>query len=427
MLIDYSKIDLRVASSVKAVENKPHVRYIRYLITKRYSPSSIRLELQRVGLSSPNETVITKYYLEVIDPIVKQFGLGELYSGYKSKLLSKNQRCAFSKNILNYRIDIGDNPELQTKFCKFVKFVETDTLWCSEIYRFHQIAQNMPVDENGDKIIDTTQSFSSTDKILTSEKRYLVDKMIVEGLNNSRISEYCRNTLKIQVYDYDVRLYKKIFFNIQCQNLEQKLKLLEIEKQSLEEFLKTFDVTSEDEDLGIGEKAVIKKQSERRIEELNGSIKTLNAMFTDNAQNLASLEGADFEMIFSDIVLRAYDRFRKLDSYADRDVVDGLAKVAKIMISSHDKVEQIMKESRGNPGTDRSSQAVIMELVKKRTDEIAEEELNRANAALAKFGNEPLDPDINLDDIGGIEEVGSSYDPQQKKSQETEVEEETEE
>ena len=68
MNIDYQKLDPKIRKTVEIIENKPHVRWIRYLLTKRYSPIEIKRELQRLGLSAPHEKPLVVYYLTVIDP-----------------------------------------------------------------------------------------------------------------------------------------------------------------------------------------------------------------------------------------------------------------------------------------------------------------------------------------------------------------------
>lgn len=415
--INYDLIDSRIVNSIRSIESKPHVRYIRYLLTKRYSPIMIKTELFKAGLSAPHEPTLIKYYLEIIDPIIKHFGLSDIYASYKSKLLSKNQRCSYSKAILNYKFEMGEALDTQTKFCEFIRYLEVDSLWVSEIFRCHGKVSNMPVDEMGKRILDVSTPYANIERILTCEKRYAVDKLILEGLNDTRIAEYCRSTLKIpRVFDYDVRVYKKFFFNIQSQSIEDKIKLLESEKVSLTALLESLNTPSADEEFGIVEKGIVRRQAERRIEELEESIKTLNMMFTDAAHKVACLEVNDFESMFTDVTLRAYTRFKNLDQYADREVIDGLMKITKIMINAHDKVEVI--KNNNNAAADKHSQAVILELYKKRANEIDQEQVERANKELAKYGDEPMDPNIDLNEIGGIEEIGVNIEEDKQKKEE---------
>ena len=83
----YSNIIENSRSTVAGIEAKPHVRMIRYLLTKRFGPMQIRLELNNLSCSCPHEADLKLYYLAVIDPLVQKYGLSEIYSNYKGKLM----------------------------------------------------------------------------------------------------------------------------------------------------------------------------------------------------------------------------------------------------------------------------------------------------------------------------------------------------
>jgi hypothetical protein len=151
--INYEKIDPKIRGAVKAIEAKPHVRYIRYLLSKRYSPISIKQELFRLGLSAPHEPNFITYYLTIMDAIIKEHGLSQLYADYKNKLLRKNKRGDFAKDILNYRLHLAEDLDGQVKFRKFIKDLEIDSLWINDIFKFHGSSGNLPVDELGQRIL----------------------------------------------------------------------------------------------------------------------------------------------------------------------------------------------------------------------------------------------------------------------------------
>lgn len=420
--VDYNKIDPKFKRTVESIEAKPHVRYIRYLLTKRYSPATIKQELFRLGLSAPHEPQLTAYYLCVVDPLVKEAGVGKLYSDYKNKLLRHNKRGAgeFSRNILNYRLDIGDDLDLQVKFNKFVSRFDVAELWINEIYKYHGSASRMPIDEKGNRILNATASFKVVDKILMHEKRYLIDKMILENVNDSRIVKYCRENLKMAINDYDIAIYKRAFFNIKTQSIEDRIQALEFEKNSLETLLSDIaNGADEYETMDMGEKILIKKQTEQRISELQDNIKTLNMMYSEYAFKVATEDHNDFEKMFTDVVVRGYRRFCDLDNYKDRDIVDPLFKTARMMSFAHDKVEAIkLGSSKSQSNTDRSSQQVLMELYKQRIDEIAKEQSERASKELVdKDQHGPLNINISPDNIAGIEELGVSFEINEEKEQ----------
>lgn len=406
--IDYNKIDEKIVRSIMAIEAKPHVRYIRYLLVKRYSPTSIKKELFRLGLSAPHEPNLASYYLCVIDPIIKQFGLSDFYADYKNKLLRKNSRCDFVKSILNFKLDLKDNLDGQVKFLKMIKSIGIDSIWLKELYNFYGSADRFPLDENGNKILDVSTPNKNAEKILIQPKRFLIDTMILQNVPDRRIAEYCREKFKIPVNDYDIRAYKAIFFNIKSQNIEDKINSLDVEKNSLEALLS--DLTNGSFDLEIGEKMNITKQTEQRISELSDNIQTLNSLFSDIAFQQATSSTEDAEKMFLDVVSRAYMRFTKLDRNADRDVVDPLFKVARMMVFAHDKVETIRNTSNNKLNPDTHSQNELLELYKKRVDEVFDEENARANKELTKLGNDVIDPYIDPNDILGAEELNISFD-----------------
>jgi hypothetical protein len=408
--INYDRMDQKIIGAVKAIEAKPHVRYIRYLLTKRYSPISIKQELFRLGLSAPHEPNLVAYYLAVIDPVIKECGLAQLYADYKNKLLRKNKRGDFAKCILNYRLDLGDDLDGQVKFNKFVKTLEIDSIWINEIYKFHGTADKLPVDEDGVKILDAQSPRKYIDKILVHPKRYLIDKMLLENVPDSRIAKYCREEIKLIINDYDIAAYKRAFFNVKTLSTEERIKSLEVERNSLQSLLDDLDNLDAYSDMDMGEKMLIRKQTEQRMTELDDNIKTLNMMYSEFAFKQAVQDQEDFEGMFTDVTCSLYKRFKALDQFKDRDVVDPIFKVTRMMIFAHDKLEQIKTIS--GPGKtlsgDKHSQGVIVELYKQRLDDVMEEQVKRANAALQEAGIEPIDETIDANEIMGIEELGTN-------------------
>jgi hypothetical protein len=370
----------------------------------------IKKELYRLGLSAPHEPNLAAYYLCLIDPITKAFGVSPLYSDYKNKLLREsNSRGDFSKDILNYRLHIDNDLDMQVKFCKFIQYIEVGELWLNEIYKYHGNATRLPVDENGERILDSSTTFKVVDKILLHPKRYLIDKMILENVPDMRIAEYFKTKLDTKINRYDIACYKKSFFNIKTQSVEERIQSLESEKVSLEQLLKDIDILDDYSDMDLGERLLIKKQSQTRIDELVDNIKTLNAMYSEFAFRSATEDRNDFLSMFSDIVVRGYTRFVQLDGYKDRDVVDPLVKTAKMMAFAHDKVEMIKSVDPAKGGvSDTHSQSVIMELYKRRIEDIADEQIKRANSELADIDAGILNPMINPDEIDGIEELGTN-------------------
>lgn len=412
--IDYDKknvgeslgIDPKIQRVIDIINNKPHAKYIRYLLSKRYSPICIRTELQRLALSAPHEKALIAYYFAVIDPVVKTFGLGRVYSDYKNKLLrTDNTRMSFTNHILKFRLEFETSIDTQIAFCKFINALEVDDCWANEIMQFYGSASNIPEDETGSRILKVPSYRKAPDAILVHPKRYMIDKLILEGLPDTRISNYARTELKMQVYDYDISYYKKVFFNMRTRSIDEKIQALEAEKNSLTSFLET---VSSDDHLEMGEKILATRQTEERIKELDDSLKTLNMLFTEAVQGSLNTQNASLEQIFLDVISKSYGRFNNLNQYQDRDVVDPLFKTTRIMVMAADKLKDLKESGANGKGGDPHSQAEMMTLYRKRAeDSYNEQRIKKINAA----GGQVLD---GIDDeearILGLEELGVMTD-----------------
>lgn len=409
------KLD-KIKTCVTGIEMKPHVKYIRYLLTKRYLPRHIRTELQRLALSSPHEANTTTYYLAVVDPLIKKYKLQSIYNDYKSRMM-QTSNGRYTKNVLNFAVDIcgQEDKDLEVRFLKFIKELEVDTLWLREVYIHYGSSASIPKDENGNTIIKTTSARKDVEKILCHPKRYVIDKLVLEGMSTDKIVDHCKNRHNIQLSKHDVAFYKKTVFSFRTNTIEDKIKALEKEKECLEEVIKNIkDI--DDNEMSQGDRINIISQSEKRIEELGTNIRDLNKYYTDYAYQAAVDNKNDIMAAFQDIFARAYVRYCELDKYKDRDVVDPMYKVARIIATVHDKVVAI-NENNGYGATERHSQGVMMDLYKRRTEEINAEERVRANRELEQIskemdiaGVEPITENVSVDDIAGIEELGVSFD-----------------
>lgn len=402
MNINYENLDPKIQKTVEIIESKPHVRWIRYLLTKRYSPIEIKRELQRLGLSAPHEKPLTVYYLAVIDPLIKKHGLGAYYADYKRKLLNdKNPKGAYSGYILKYRLEFSDDYDGQVKFCKFLQELEIESCWISELLKMYGNAANIPVDEEGNRIIKGGLYKRSLDKLLMHPKRYLVDKMILENVPNTRIAEYVNKNLEnLRLFDYDISYYKSIFFNMRTYDIEEKIKALDVEKNNLSTMLNSLD---SDDEMELGEKTLIMNKTKERIEELEDNIKMLNALYSESTIRSMEMEKLNLEEIFLDIVQRGYKRFAKLDNYQDRDVVDPLFKVARMMGYAYEKATEVKASgATSDQNKDKHSQGELMNLYRDRVEEAYKEQQDFDE--INKVGNQLLE-DLNTGEILGLEEL----------------------
>lgn len=411
MQINYEAMTDKVAKTVRIMEAKPHVKYIRYLLTKRYSPIQIKRELQKLGLSAPHEQPLIVYYLAVIDPVIKKNGLSNTYSNYKGKLLNvngKNKRGAYAEGILKFKLEFADDLDGQINFCHMLNELEVEEVWISELLKMYGRAEFIPVDENGERIIKGGLYKRSIDKLLTHPKRYLVDKMILEKVPSKRIAEYVNKNFEgFRLFDYDISYYKTVFFNMKTYDIEGKIKLLTAEKNNLN---LTLEAIESDEEMMIGEKTTLINKTRARMEELDDNIKLLNSLYSETTMKSIELERDNFEEMFLDIVNSTYQRFRHLDQFKDRDVVDPLMKTVKMMGYAYDKANEarIGNNPKNNINTDTHSQAAMMNLYRARAEEVYQEEKSKLEEA-NKYGEENLNTG-GVDDIMGVEELNILVD-----------------
>lgn len=419
MEINYESMSEKVRKTVKIMEAKPHVKYIRYLLTKRFSPIQIKRELQRLGLSAPHEEPLIVYYLAVIDPIIKKNGLSDTYSSYKGKLLNKkNPRGAYAMDILKFRLEFADDLDGQINFCNMINDLEIEEVWISELIKTYGRAENIPVDENGQRIIRKGIYKRSIDKLLTHPKRYLVDKMILEKVPTKRIVEYInKNFSEIRLFDYDIKYYKSIFFNMKAYDIEDKIKLISAERNNLQLSLGFIE---EDEEMTLGEKTSLIQKTKDRIQELDDNVKLLNSLYSETAMKSIEFERDNLEEMFLDIVTSSYSRFKHLDQFKDRDVVDPLMKTVKIMGYAYDKANEAKHVNNGNISVagDVHSQTEMMNLYRRRADELYQEEKQKLELSEAnEYGEKNLDSG-GIDEIMGVEELNILVDMEEDEKKE---------
>lgn len=414
MQIDYSKIDSRIENLVRNMESKPHIRYIRYLLSKKYSPAYIKQELSKAGFSAPHEEQLTKYYLAVMDPVIKQLKLTKVYAEYKKKLTMKNNKRApgtFMKDILNYKLVFSEEVDLQPSFHKFIRYFEIDDLWKKEILKYHGKVDNLPVDEKGTRILKGDYRDLNYEKVLLCGKRHLIDKLLLEHVPDVRISDYLQKNAGIRnISPSDIRAYRQVFFNIRMVNTEEIIHTLECERDSLKQFLKDVESNSCADDMSLAERMVAIQKSTERIEELDDSIRELSATYSDAVADVAFMESASIRAMFYDIMKRGHARFVMLDRDLSRDAVDPLLKTATMMTKAFDKISAIEESEAWQKSGDKSSQEMLLGLYKEQIEITAIKELEATNQRLKALGyEEGLDMDVDFNEISGVEELGVNY------------------
>lgn len=404
--LDVNAIDFGCQKTIARIESSAHVLYIRYLFTKRYSPAAIRRELKKLGLSSPHEEHLTAYFNSIIWPAVEKFGLKKIYGDYHAKLGKRaNKQHDFSKHILNYRLDLGPELDLQTNFCEFIYYLNLDDLWMGEIYKFYGTASKFPVDEYGERILtgncagcnDITASIA---RIVQHPKRYLIDQLILEGADDTRIAEYAQKQLKLRFYAHDVRVYKKAFFNVRALTLEEKIKFLESEKNYFEEAVREMNSgrSKEYADFSPGEISAMLKAAIDRVREIDENLYVLNAKHHQAMTMMQMDKQRDTTDMLEDMMRSAYSRFQTLSDFHDRDSIQPMFTLTRMVCMISDKLDKANSGKR--IGLDQHADNTLIQLAKSTLQEMQTPDGVMENTK---------DMDYSYDDVEGLDELSVSY------------------
>ncbi len=371
MFIDYKNIEKNAAKSVKIIENKGHARYIRYLLSKRVPPITIKKELARLALSAPDKTTLVNYFSSVIMPLVKKYNLVTYYKDYYRRLLKGDREKTISP-ILNFDITFEKNNPARIAFCALIRELEIEEMWSREITKFYGGIQNIPQDAHGNRIIKVSSRYTA-ENVLTCPKRYLIDKFLLEGVSPKRIVNYLLEKYQIKLNENDIYSYSKYFFNFERKSVEEMIEQLTAEQNSIKNDLNILDANN---DYSLGDKLAISKQYQERVNILEENIKELNMKYSDLAYQQGVSEKLEIHSIIEDIIRRGYDRLRYLDRYKDRDVVKPLTDVAKMVFNAVDKMTQLEESKTRIEKTmadrDKNAQEVIMELYQQSYEEHVE-------------------------------------------------------
>lgn len=412
----YSNIIENSRNTVAGIEAKPHVRMIRYLLTKRFGPMQIRLELNNLSCSCPHEADLKLYYLAVIDPLVQKYGLSEIYSNYKGKLMhmdsaskKTSRKSTFSNDLLTFSIEFEPKRDLQPKFLQFIKELEIEELWQTELYKFYGDVGSFPTDEKGNRIITVSYVKKSADKIVSSPKRYIVDKFICEGVPTIKIVEFCNNKMGMKIDTYDINSYKKIFFNIKTHDVEEKIKALEIENNSLKKEINDID---NNPNLSIGEKTSQKNSLQTRSANIAQNIKSLNSWHSEMMSSQTTVERYDYESMFKEMSVTLFSKFQMAAKLPPVDSLDFLVKTTRAITTLHDKIQDISQYNNGQSGylgpNDPYSNQEILKLARRNTEDSFREIQQNSSENLQALGYAGLE-DVNPDEIAGADELYISF------------------
>lgn len=411
-----AKPDLGVVVSkdaINAIEKKPHAMYIKYLLSKRCGPSFIISELHKLGLSAPSNDFLVDYFNLQVDPLIRKNKITKLYADYKAKINGRKRGVQeYASRIINFKTEIGDADAVtQANFCKFIKELGVEEAWMWEITRCYKVVENFPKDENGIRILSSNLGKTQLNKVASSKNRYIIEKLLLENISIQGISRYTKETLKDPMTSLDISMFKEVFFNTKLNTIEQNIEIVENELKSQMEVLRDIKAGAKQfATLPPGDKAIMERQVSQRINELDDNLRNLKASHSDLSYNTKAVNTGNYRAMFEDVMIRGYKKFCSYDQSNDRDIASSMAKVAKIMSEAHDKIDKIDHETNRAEGLDDLGvRENLASLQQERLDEIEREEKERANAALAEAGMPALDDNLDLNDIGGVEELGLDF------------------
>lgn len=409
LIFDIASVNPDHKDTISILESKGHILYIRYLMTKRYGPCAAGIELKKMGLSAPSESVFVAYFDAIIWPAVQKYKLEALYEDYRNKLhhLDKFARYDFSRRILRYRVDLDNKLDLQRNFLLFVYYLDLDAIWSGEVFSYYGHSSRIPTDTDGTKIFDTTfitikNTSKAIDRIVQSPKRYIIDKMLLDDVSPDRISSHCKKELGISILPHEIVLYRKVFFNIRSKSIEEKIKALEYEQRYFETQRSLYlSPSSAEGKAEIGERSAILKSIEQRLTEIKSTLYSLNAQYNQSVNNIMSSERISSEDMMQDMMRSAYSKFQTLKDNHDRDVIKPMLDLTRIVSMLSDKIDKRKESGITATGADDIyAQNEVLHLVSERIENMTTP--MGAIGDLQQMG-------ISSDDIDGLDELNVSY------------------
>ena len=393
---DYAGLDKNVVSAVLSVQNKGHVRYIRYLLSKRVPPTSMKKELGRLSLSAPDRNTLAIYFEHLVLPMIRECGLTEYYTNYYERLATGKAEKDTTPT-LSFDVTFEDNDADRIAFCRFIRNLEIEDMWSREIVRYYGGIHHIPQNEQGERIIKVVKP-RNVENILTSPRKYVIDKLLLENVPATRIEAYLWEKYKIKISDVDISAYAKYFFNFERRDIETLIEQLINERNSVESDL---EILYNNDELTLGDKAATASQYEQKIKFLDETISELNTRYSELSYQQGLDEKVSLELIIEDIIKRGYDRFKMLDRATDRDVVKPITDISKMVFTAIDKKHQMedhkIKTERTILDRDKSAGEVMLELY--------QEAYDRAIQSMETKHVPEGETEVSLDDIEGVDEV----------------------
>jgi hypothetical protein len=385
-LIDYDKIkDNGHAATIKNLENKPYIKYLRYLLSKGFSPSATTMSLYSLGYPSVSIPNVVIYFENVIMPVANEFKVKKVYSKY-IKNLSKD-------NVSNYQAvaynDLSYDQELQTNFCKFLKGIDVIELWTNEIKGYYiNSGCDIPIDDDGEPLVSEACSTANLEALLAHPKRHIIDQLLLDGLSVDKTLKKLKEEHMVKdVFRGDLVTYAKCFFNYQKKSMEDLAEQVSSEIIALEYELDELD----NRNLTMPEKYVAKQEMEKRIQFLKHALMVAKADGSMMAFNYGSIELTNMIEMFKDVFMsnkQLYD-FHKV--FTEREGIPALNGIVKNMQVASDQIVKLLDKQGASKITAKEA---LLEIIKQRHDEIQRQKEVEA-----------MGEEVDFDDIGNSDSV----------------------
>lgn len=350
--IDYASMSGELAHSIRSVEDRPHVLYIRYLLTKCAAPSTIHRDLMGLSLSAPTEEGLRRYWEVVCMPEVKRFGLTKIYQGYFTKMARPQKPHSFDR--LSFKLQVAKYPKLITPFCLFVRELGVGDFWVREIVRGISgagsgsgSADAIPRDERGVPILEYTEA-SGYQSVLACGKRELVERCLLEGMSARRASEFLRVNHRLELHPKAIASYQRYFFNVRRRALEETLDGLRLDLEALDEEIAALEADDSEDDLS----ARMTKLSSLNVrrQSLRSMIRDATMNYSEDSFHQGTAETMDTAEMFQEIVRRSYRRFLYMDQFKTPEAGKSLYEIVRTMDMAAERASPSGRQSADAPG-----------------------------------------------------------------------------
>ncbi len=388
MILSYHKWSPEDRDRIRAIENKPHVGYIRYLLCQRMPFQRIGNELMKLGFSPVEPNELYFYFRQVIFPVFQKHNIQRYYYHYKIDR---------DTELLSFQNTFGQAEDDRKIFCRCIHMLEIEFFFANEILAYYNNV-NFPVDPDTGLPIITIERTNALTQVLQHPKRHVIETMLADGKTPKHISAYLDKTFGVELEPRDIHHYANAFFKIRRKDLERTIEDLQEEKEQLESSL-SYIRTHEQEFGSLSERAAAIGETKKKINDLDTIIKRLQGHHTHHAYHAGVLEYANLREMFADVMLRTHKRFVDIDdTQPETDAVNYLSTVVGMMSKATEKILSIDEKTKEN--SKKSVSDEMLEVIMPSMERIEREE----REAFQKYNKLHQEDDTSQHEVLGYED-----------------------